>query len=268
MMLEGVRELQAEVTALIGLLKKIKTKQVGQKRPIESAQAVVDDYFRNVRPDIANIQAEQQVVLDLDSHMQSLLEATHKRSTLSIYKTITEKVKKSLINIEKIALLEASGVKETQNLNDSDSSIIQTLKIVCPSAALSYEQATIDMLSNERLSWRGPATDYREALRECLDTLAPDSDVESVEGFKLEKNTTRPTMKQKAQYILKNRKQTRNAIKPVQNSIAVVEECVGSFVRSVYTRASISTHTPTNKAEVVRVRDQVRTVLCELLEIT
>ena len=200
--------------------------------------------------------------------MQSLLEATHKRTSLSIYKKISEDIKKSLINIEKLALLETSGVSNMQNLNDSDSAIIQTLKMVCPSAALSYEQATIDMTSSDRLSWRGPATDYREALRECLDTLAPDSDVESADGFKLEKNTTRPTMKQKAQYILKKRKQTRNAIKPVQDSIDLVEECVGSFVRSVYTRASISTHTPTDRTEVIRVRDQVRTVLCELLEIT
>lgn len=267
-MLEGVRELQSEVSSLIALLKKVKAKQVSQKKPLESAQSVVDDYFRNVRPTIFIDQNVHQEILDLDSLMQSLLEATHKKTTLTVYKSITGEIKKSLIKIEKLALLETSGVNNVQILNDSDSSIIQTLKMVCPSAALSYEQATIDMLSNERLSWRGPATDYREALREALDTLAPDSDVESAEGFKLEKNTNKPTMKQKAQYILKKRKQTRNAIKPVQDSIAIVEECVGSFVRSVYTRASISTHTPTNKAEVIRVRDQVRIVLCELLEIT
>ncbi|MBQ0798760.1 MAG: hypothetical protein KBT63_05700 [Porticoccaceae bacterium] len=266
-MLEGVRELQAEVLSLNGLLKKIKTTQVGQKRPKESAQAVVDDYFRSVRPSISNNQIDNQVVLELDNLMQSLLEATHKRTSLSIYKSLANKIKKSLINIEKLALLENSDIGKTNIKNDSDSSIIQTLKMVCPSAALSYEQATIDLQSNERLSWRGPATDYREALRECLDTLAPDVDVMAADGFKLEKNISKPTMKQKAQFILKKRKQTRNAIKPVQDSIAVVEESVGAFVRSVYTRASISTHTPTNKSEVTRVRDQVRTVLCELLEI-
>ena len=266
-MLEGIRELQTDLFHLTGLLKKIKTKQVSQISTIETARCIVDKYFRHNRPLLVNGRIDIDSVSNIDSLMQSLLESTHKRTSLSIFKSTSGKIRKALIEAEKLALLDTGVVNEILSLNDSDQSIIQTLKMVCPSAALSYEQATIDMASAERLSWRGPATDYREALRECLDTLAPDSDVQSADGFKLEKNTTRPTMKQKALYILKKRQQTRNTIKPVQDSINVIEDSVGAFVRSVYTRASISTHTPTDKSEVIRVRDQVRTVLCELLEI-
>ena len=45
-----------------------------------------------------------------------------------------------------------------------------------------------------------------------------------------------------------------------------IETVFGSFVRSAYTRLGMSTHThtPTDRDEVLRVRDWVRIVLCEL----
>ena len=55
--------------------------------------------------------------------------------------------------------------------------IIGTLTSLLPSSARSYEQAIRDLQSADRLSWRGPATDLRESLRETLDHLAPDADV-------------------------------------------------------------------------------------------
>ena len=42
---------------------------------------------------------------------------------------------------------------------------------------------------------------------------------------------------------------------------------VRTFVRYVYSRSSISTHTPAGKKEVLRIRDWVRVVLAELLEL-
>lgn len=267
-MLEGIRELQSGTEALYSLFSKLKTVQVRQKIPRESAQAIVDIYFRNIRSTIKTTNYEFEQIPKLDEQMHLLLEATHKQSTLSKYKSIIGQIKQTLIELEKIALLETSNIINTQIIDKRDKLIITTLQKVCPSAALSYEQALIDMSSNDRLSWRGPATDYREALRECLDVLAPDSSVEQMEGFKLEKDVTKPTMKQKVKFILKKREQTQNAIKPVQDSVKIIEDSLSSFVRSVYTRANISTHTPTNKAEVIRVRDQVRIVLSEILEIT
>jgi hypothetical protein len=77
------------------------------------------------------------------------------------------------------------------------------------------------------MSWRGPATDFRESLRETLDHLAPDSAVKAEPGFKLEQNTSGPTMKQKVRFILKKRgvskllcNHPRPPLKPSTNSLA------------------------------------------------
>lgn len=148
-----------------------------------------------------------------------------------------------------------------------DLQIVGTLQSIVPSAALSYQQAVSDLQGATRLSWRGPATDLREALRETLDYLAPDEDVKAISGYKQEPNTSGPTMKQKVRFVLKNRGASKAVSAPTESAIDGVEESLGTFIRSVYTRSSVSTHTPTDKTEVLRVRDLVRVVLVELLEI-
>lgn len=49
--------------------------------------------------------------------------------------------------------------------------------------------------------------------------------------------------------------------------VVAVDTVVGAFVRSVYTRSATSTHTSTDRDEVIRIRDFVRVALGELLEI-
>ncbi len=150
-------------------------------------------------------------------------------------------------------------------LDAADRRIIDVLREMIPSAALSYEQAARDLQSTERLSWRGPATDLREALRETLDHLAPDADVTAQAGFRCDPGATGPTMKQKVRFVLRKRGVTSAATEAA--AVIAVDESVGTFVRSVYTRSSVSTHTPTLRREVIRVRDWVRTALRELLQI-
>ncbi len=60
---------------------------------------------------------------------------------------------------------------------------------------------------------------------------------------------------------------TKAASQTPETAVDAVEEVVGAFVRSVYTRSSVSTHTPRDKSEILRVRDWVRVAFCELLEI-
>jgi len=74
-------------------------------------------------------------------------------------------------------------------------------------------------------------------------------------------------MSQKVRYVLGQRGLGRSGTKPAEDAAAAVDAAVGSFVRSVYSRSNVSTHTPTDKAEVIRVRDLVRVALTELLEI-
>lgn len=138
---------------------------------------------------------------------------------------------------------------------------------ILPSAASSYRQAIVDLREEKRYSWRGPATDFREALRETLDYLAPDNLVIAMPGYKPEKDTNGPTMKQKVRFILTRRGVSKAQSATSENATESIENMVGAFVRSVYTRSSISTHTPTEKTEVVRVKNFVRATLCELLEI-
>jgi hypothetical protein len=172
-----------------------------------------------------------------------------------------------LVEAEK-RLLAAAGVGTAASAGDAtDRQIIETLRRLVPSAALAFEQGLIDLATQNRLSWRGPATDLREAMREAVDYLAPDDEVTAQAGFKLEPDSTGPTMKQKVRYVLRQRGKSRTAIESTETAVEAVEAAVASFVRSVYTRSSVSTHTPTDRTEVTRVRNFVRIALCELLEI-
>ncbi len=267
-MIERIRSLQEKLNDLQSALRRIRAKQVSQTSILESSRNIVDSYFRDIREQVINAGIDTMFISGLDSSMHQLLEATHHKTTLGVYKKNVSRLKALLLECEKLSLLAAGENSRQFQLDPIDRRIIDTLKKILPSAALSYEQALIDVNATQRLSWRGPATDFREALRECLDYLAPDREIESSPGFKLESNARGPTMKQKTQYVLRKRELSKTAINTARNSVAVIEEMLGSFVRSVYSRASASTHTPTDKKEVTRIRELVRVVLCELLSLS
>lgn len=218
-MIENIRKLQKSVEELQSSLRKIKSKQVYQTKIKQQAKDIVDVYFRNVRGAIPKSINDKSFVNDLDSKMQNLLDVTHKQTTVTIYKNTAAKLKKNLLEAEKLVLLSNSTSVKKAQADTTDKKIIDTLKKLVPSAALSYEQALSDLQFPQRLSWRGPATDFREALRECLDHLAPDKDIMALPGFKLEQNTKGPTMKQKTMYILGKRNLSKTAIKTTQGAV-------------------------------------------------
>ncbi len=242
--------------------------QVNSQKHRDALRSLVENYFSEVRPSLASKQEQDEATKQVDDLMQELLMLCHKRSMATRYQEILTTAKTSLIALDSQAIATTGRVANKIGLDVVDTQILETLKAVVPSAALSYEQATIDLhASDKRCSWRGPATDLREALRETLDHLAPDKDVMAMPSYKQDADTEGPTMKQKVRYILKSRGVSKTVSGTTVDAVDAVEETVGSFVRSVYTRSSVSTHTPTDKAEVLRVRDLVRVVLCELLEI-
>lgn len=267
--LKPIRDLQALVSQLDREVKKVRTTQVSKGSVRENAKAVVDTYFRVTRPDFRGLQADDELLLSADGAMHSLLEATHHHSATSTYKTAIKEIRNRMVELEKLALIhfQDEPAKSSLEMDALDRAIVETLKKVLPAVARSYEQAIRDLSGGDRLSWRGPATDLREALRETLDHFAPDAEVTTQEGFKLEGGTSGPTMKQKVRYILRRRGMSKGAIGTPESAVEAVEEAMGTFVRSVYTRSNISTHTPTDKKEVLRVRDWVRVVLAELLEV-
>jgi hypothetical protein len=241
--------------------------QLQSQKRRDDLRLLVERYFSEVRPTLVSKQEQDESIKLIDDRMQELLVLCHKKSMGKRYQEILAHAKGFLIAVDSEAVAAAGQVADKKGMEVVDTQIIGTLQSIVPSAALSYEQATADIHSAKRMSWRGPATDLREALRETLDHLAPDKDVKAMPGYKQDASTDGPTMKQKVRYILRNRGASKAVSGPAEEAVDAVEEAVGSFVRSVYTRSNVSTHTPTDKTEVLRVRDLVRIVLCELLEI-
>ena len=145
--------------------------------------------------------------------------------------------------------------------------IIDTLSAILPAAAASYEQCLLDLGGPPRRSYRGVAQEMREALRETLDHLAPDPDVLAEANFKLEKGTTRPTQRQKALYVLRKRRLSREAISAPELAVSMVEELGAAIARTTYTRGSMSAHGLSSSREVRQLKMYVDAVLAELLEI-
>lgn len=265
-MLDLVRDLSGRTKRLRKTIRALDGTQVRRKADRDDAQSIVDSYFRTLREQAQLGCLPGEVIRDLDDKMHLLLDISHKHSAVATYDGLLKGITKSLVVFEK-AVLSPNVKTVSQTYEPTDLRIVQTLSHIHPSAARAYEQALRDLMGPDRLSWRGPATDLRESLREVLDHLAPDKDVMAKPGFKLEKNQAGPTMKQKVRFILGNRGVSRTASKTPETTAEAIDEIVGGFVRSVYTRSSVSTHTPTVRDEVHRVHTYVRAALCELLEI-
>lgn len=148
-------------------------------------------------------------------------------------------------------------------LTESEEKILHALTNRLPTAALSYEQALLDLSDLKRVSFRGTAHELREAVREVLDQLAPDEKVKNEPGFKFEKDRTKPTMKQKVRFIFKDRKRTPTA----EDAVDAIAEVVASMARSTYDRGSMSAHTGQSKDEVLKVKRYAEAVLHDILEI-
>lgn len=261
-----VTSLLAEVEAERKAINACSGPQVQSKRQRDRIRSIVESYFNEVRPLIDDNTVEGTHIKAVDALMQNILQLSHKNSSTNRYRTEFKELKKNLVLLD--SWLVATPMRSSSSSREGvDDRIVVTLRALLSSAAMSYEQALLDLAQDQRLSWRGPATDLREALREVLDHLAPDADVTSASGYKQEKDTNGPTMKQKVRFILKSRKASKGVAATTEDATSAVDEAVGAFVRSVYTRSSISTHTPTSKDEALRVLSLVRVVLCELLEV-
>lgn len=256
-----------EIDSIRREIRKIKAPQLKSISIKERIRKLVETYFSIIRPTIVSAIDETEQTKVVDSIFQKLLEYSHKNGAISTYESFLAALRRNIIAIDTIAIIyhSKSVIKYTTDVIDKR--IIVTLSDLVPNAALSFQQALTDLNQSDRYSWRGPGTDLREALRETLDTLAPDNEVVLMPGYKQEPNTNGPTMKQKAIFILKNREVNKTIIETTDRAINLIEEAMGSFVRSVYTRSSVSTHVITSKEEILRLKEMVKIVLCDLLEI-
>lgn len=237
------------------------------------AKAIVQQYFRHTRPYLDGLQFSIDELSALDTEMQSLLRLANGRNRKQSYIRLVRGTRSHLHDIEaarEMRLGQASIRPASVTLPKSsqiEARITETLQKLIPSAAMSYQQAIRDLNPSDRLSFRGTANELRETLREVLDYLAPDMEVENAEGFKLEPGTTKPTQKQKVRHILRARRLPRTAAKAPEDAVALVEELTASVARSTYERSNLSTHTATARREVQQMKMYVDSVLAELLEI-
>lgn len=265
-----IGELIAEVETLAASIRRGSAVNVNDKASKGKAIALATRYFNEVKPRILLIAGETEQVRQHDDLWQQLVRLAHGNNQRQTYLNSLGLLRKQLseFNIASVAAPAKNSGAKPGTPSVEENLIISTLESLVPSAAASYRQALTDLSAADRISFRGTAAEFREALRETLDHLAPDTEVEAQAWYKPEDEQTKPTMKQKTRYILTSRGRVRTQRVAAEKLIRLVEELSGEVTRAVYDRASLATHVQQSKGEVQQVKRYVDTVLFDLLEIT
>ncbi len=265
-------QLIADVEALSASLRRGSAVNVNDQSSKDRAIALATRYFSDVRPQVTRSLSETKAIIEHDSEWQRLVRLAHGNNARKSYLRTLTVLRKGLseINISSLATAPVASAQASasRNLSREEALILQTLEALVPSAATSYRQGLADLVGIERLSYRGTAAEFRESLRETLDHLAPDADVERQTWFKLEQGQTKPTMKQKVRFVLTSRGRNKTQREAAEKSLALIEELSGEVMRAIYNRASLATHVHGSKLEVHKIKRYVDTVLFDLLEIS
>lgn len=207
----------------------------------------------------------------LSEPFTKLYELAEGQNAVASYKRHVGTIRKALPRITtRLEMESTSG--DTSAPSGVELQIIETLATLVPTAELSYRQVILDLADNTRVSYRGPAAELREVLREVCDHLAPDADVMKSTGYRPEKDQhgkdrTRPTMKQQVRFILRARGQSASTTELPEKAVEAVDALVGNVARSVYNFGSVVTHVAGERQSVVSLKRWVETVLTHLLEL-
>ena len=260
-----------KVDSTLSTLGRTKSVNVNKEALRTEVRELVQEYFRSLRPTLVKLGLNDDVLAGLDGPAQELLRLTIGRNARASYLRSLRALYRARVAVETERELKlgqaAAGPHVDIVTSGVETQILTTLRKLVPSAGLSYEQALRDLSGAPRLSYRGTAVELREALREVLDHLAPNADVMRSPEFKLEKDAARPTMKQKAQFILKARGVVSGALASPKDAIQRLEDGSASLARSVYSRGSVSTHVATTREEVLNMKTYADGVLAELLQV-
>ena len=235
----------------------------------ESA-SVAQLWFRTARPTCARAGLTDAELASVDTSVQAILRLSNGQNPKRSYLRELKRIRQERPVLQtRIDLLDgqARTARTQSNVKRLEAGIVETLEKMLPQTALCYRQVLSDLFGQDRLSYRGTATELREVVREVLDHLAPDQAVQASPGFKLEKDRKGPTMKQKARYILKARGVGESSRAAPEQSVELLEEQIASLARSVYERGSASTHGATAKSQVLSFKGYADAVLAELLQL-
>jgi len=266
-----IGQLITDVETLGASLRRGQAVNVNDQSSKDRAIGLATRYFNEVRPLLVATNGETDAILRHDGEWQQLVRLAHGNNARRTYLKTVNALRKRLLEFN-ISALSTPVVPATQSAagmspSREEALILKTLESLVPSAAASYRQGLSDIFGPERLSYRGTAAEFRESLRETLDQLAPDADVQGQEWYKPEEGQKKPTMRQKVRYILTSRERNKTQRDSAERMLALIEELSGEVMRAVYNRASLATHIHQSKGEVQKIKRYVDTVLFDLLEI-
>lgn len=267
MVIDIIRECAQIVRRQRAAVSRVKTAQVSRDDIRSGVRGLVDGYFRTDRPLIVAELRDVTALTQLDILMQELLRLTQSRALKQRYMTVLRELEQAWNVLERIGVPIAAPLTGLLQRSSRQETIIRTLEAVCSPASVCYQQALQDLADSTRRSWRGTVAELREALRELLDKVAPDDAVSGVPGFKLEEGARGPTMRQKARFVLRSRRWSDSERKPVEDATQTVDDNVGAFVRTAYTRSSVAVHTEPERRDAISVLRFVELVFLELLEL-
>jgi hypothetical protein len=269
-----IGQLIADIEAFAASLRRSHAINVNDQSSKEHAIALATRYFREMRPLVVEVTGETDELRDNDELWQQLVRLAHGNNARRTYLNTILRLRRQL---RQFSIATLAAAPSTQRVAQSggpaafsreETLVLETLQSLVPSAAASYRQGLSDLLSPDRLSFRGTATEFRESLRETLDHLAPDADVEAQDWYKPEHGQTKPTMKQRTAFILISRERDKTQRGSAEKMVGLIEELSGEVMRAVYNRASLATHVNQSKKEVQRIKRYVDTMFFDLLEIT
>jgi hypothetical protein len=256
------------IDSFSGAVSRCKSSNVNTAELRQLGRDLVRDYFREVRRGLLRIGVTEQAMKELDSEMQQLIRLLTGMNSKTSYQNVLRSIRVNRKDIETgLEFLIGAEQPASVTPSGSEGAILATLDKMIPTAGASYRQALLDLDQQGRASYRGTAAELREVVREVLDHLAPDADVMTSAGFKLEDGLKGPSMKQKVRFILKARRVPDAAKQTAEDSIKHLDENIPALGRSVYNRGSIDVHTARTREEVLNFKAYADAILGELLEI-
>lgn len=264
-----ISELLERLTEFRNRLRKNQAVNVNSGPTKKAAIGLASFYFKSVRSTALPFLSKETIGA-YDVLWQQLISLAHGNNPKKRY----EKVIRQLTQTTKeLSIASHSVVTESLDIPEieysrAEANLIETLEQLVPSAGASYRQGIQDLIGHdERVSYRGTAFEFREALRETLNHLAPDKEVKGQSGFKLEKDQTRPTMKQRVRFVLSSRGMNKTRRTAAEKTVLLVETLCGDVLRAVYDRASLAGHVETTRDEVIQLKRYMDALLFDLLEI-
>lgn len=134
----------------------------------DETKRIAQMYFRSVRQSLQQFQLDE-FIEPLSVAFEALLVLFEGRNLASSYKKHTKAIRKIIPRVTSQLEVQGGAAGPSGNSSETDQKLLRTLADLLPSAAQSYQQALLDLGDTKRLSFRGPAHELRESLREVLD---------------------------------------------------------------------------------------------------